>query len=249
MVAAVAIADNTLAHRRASLSAHGQGFRLQWCTFSITCLLQNVRPPGPKTLAFSSASAAHGSHNLLEEHGYSSAFLHTFVAPSNRAVDRDETSTNAGSEPQQVECRSVEVTHSLPEVERSVAVLVNNGAVRARLDQSLDDRGRLMSSSRSLTIPINHDTRTPRCVSGTSLSDHSSGGEDTISPSDGNRTRSMPLLIAWLNVPGGIAIGIQCRLSMFIRHIPDAGPQDQEWYFCSCWRSTLVKIAQWFPQR
>src|SRR5712664_356990 len=49
---------------------------------------------------------------------------------------------DAGSEPQYVECRSIEVAHSLPDVKRSVAVLVNNGAVRARLDQSLDDRGR-----------------------------------------------------------------------------------------------------------
>src|SRR6266849_10875965 len=67
-------------------------------------------------------------------------------------------------------------------------------------------RGRLMSSSRSRTIPINHDTRTPRCASGTSLSDHPSGEEDTISLSDGNRTMSMPLLIAWLNLAAGIVI-------------------------------------------
>ena len=42
--------------------------------------------------------------------------------------------TDAESEPQQVERRSVEVAHSLAEVERSVAVLVDNGTVRARLD-------------------------------------------------------------------------------------------------------------------
>ena len=40
---------------------------------------------------------------------------------------------------------------------------------------------------------------TPRCASGMSLSDHPSGEEDTISPSDGNRVGSTPLLMAWLN--------------------------------------------------
>src|SRR5687767_5588159 len=60
------------------------------------------------------------------------------MASDGMLQGRPETGGHYG--PQQLEHRSVQTSLSLPKFERSVAVLVNDRAVRARLHKRLNDR-------------------------------------------------------------------------------------------------------------